>query len=133
MTTGNFSTRNKGEYQFVCFYWETSRAWGHEVHLLKHGMEFAKARVRYYNRTWEAYTFQSTMYQALDNYKKSEIAHYLNEYKLTHDLKGYDRDNYQEWEKPFPRGVKAKALAEWEQTQVAKDIKELEEFVKEGK
>lgn len=39
--------------------YSNSRAWGHEVRAIYHGNEIAKNRVRYYNRTWEAYQFQS--------------------------------------------------------------------------
>ena len=133
MRTGDFTTKKKDNYEFVCFYWETSNAWGHEVHLLKNGLEFSKARVRYYNRTWELYTFQSAMYEALENFEKSEIDRFLNNYKLTHELKGWDFDKHEEWEKPFPRGVKAKALEEWKDDKIAKEIEELKQFVKEGK
>lgn len=133
MTLGRFETYTKGKYEFVCFGWDTSNAWGHEVHLLKNGYEFAKAKVRYYNRTWEAYKYQSAMCEAIDNYKKDLIDRCLESYKLCNGLKGYDKDNYEEYEKPFPRGVKAKVIKEWEESEEAKEIKELEQFVKEGK
>lgn len=42
-----------------CEVWSNSRAWGHEARLFYKGEEVAKNRVRYYNRTWEAYQFDS--------------------------------------------------------------------------
>ena len=39
--------------------YSNSRAWGHEVKAIYHGREVEKNRVRYYNRTWERYQFES--------------------------------------------------------------------------
>ena len=132
MSTGDMTIRTSGDFQFACNYWETSNAWGHEVRLCKHGVEVGRARVRYYNRTWEAYTFQSAMYSAVENYKQKEIERYLNNYKLTHELKGWNYESHEEWEKPFKRGEKAQALKEFETTETAKDIKALKEYVERG-
>ena len=95
------------EFEFVCEYWEKGQAWGHKVTLCKYGSEVASAKIRYYNRTWEAYTYQGAMYSALDNYKRQELESYINDYKLTHKLKGFD-DDYNQYEKPLPRGMKKK-------------------------
>ena len=130
--TGDINIKRKGDYEFVCWYWQTSNAWGHEVRLCKYGIEFGKARVRYYNRTWERYTYQSAMRSALEDYKQKEIEHFLNEWKFKHELKGWDCDKHDEWEKPFKRGQKAQALAEFEKTDTAKDIEALKEYIEEG-
>jgi hypothetical protein len=42
-----------------CEVYNNSRAWGHEAKLFYRGQEVAKNRVRYHNRTWEAYQFDS--------------------------------------------------------------------------
>jgi hypothetical protein len=39
--------------------YSNSRAWGHEVKAFYRGREIEKNRVRYYNRTWERYQFES--------------------------------------------------------------------------
>jgi len=39
--------------------YSNSRAWGHEVKAFFRGREVEKNRVRYYNRTWERYTFET--------------------------------------------------------------------------
>ena len=62
--------RGENTYEFVCEYWETSRAWGHRVVMLKNGVELAENKVRYYNRTWEMWTFQSAISGAI--YKRIE-------------------------------------------------------------
>lgn len=134
MAQGNLTIHKHNEYEFVCWWWETGNAWGHEVRLVKTGKaggcELGKARVRYYNRTWEKYTFQSAMFSALADYKKSELAKFLEDYKYNNGLKGYDMDNHLEWEKPFPKGVKKQVIEEFE----AKPIwEELENYIEEGK
>lgn len=131
MAQGDVKIKKAGAYEFVCWYWDTSRAWGHEVRLCKHGFEVARARVRYYNRTWERYTFQSAMYEALANYKKSEEERFLRNWKIEHGLKGFNED-YTEFEHPFKRGQKAEALAEFARTETTKDIKKLEKFIEKG-
>ena len=133
---GDMKIMKHGGYEFACWSWQTSNAWGHEVRLCKvgerAGVEVGKARVRYYNRTWEKYTYQSAMYEALENYKQNEIERFLSNYKCSHELAGYDMDKHEWFEKPFKRGEKAQALAEFEKTEVAKDIKALKEYVERG-
>ena len=53
------------KYQFCCETWETSRAWGHKVHLLRNGYELVEEKVRYYNRTWECYRYQTCMFACI--------------------------------------------------------------------
>lgn len=133
---GEITIKKHGEYEFACWSWQTSNAWGHEVRLCKvgerAGVEVGKARVRYYNRTWERYTYQSAMYDALDNYEQNEQARFLSDYKYAHELKGYDADKHEWFEKPFKRGQKAQALAEFAKTDTAKDIEMLKEYIERG-
>lgn len=59
------------KYNFLCRTWETSQSWGHEVELKEGYRTIATARCRYYNRTWEKFTFQSCMIKAIDEAIKS--------------------------------------------------------------
>ena len=54
------------EYEFKCQYWETRGGWGHSVTLYKTNdyETLAEVDVRYYNRTWEMWEFQSAMENA---------------------------------------------------------------------
>lgn len=117
MKTGDITIKKFKNYEFVCWYWETSNSWGHECRLCDvgemAGIEIGKARVRYYNRTWEAYTFQSVMYEALENYKKSELDRHLENYKYSNGLKYYDTEVHDTVEKPFPKGVKKQLVEEF--------------------
>lgn len=71
--------KNTGEYRFECEYLshgvrgEYGRTWGHRVKLYKDDTEVAKAVIPYYNRTWERYTYESAMRQALYKYKQKLI------------------------------------------------------------
>lgn len=49
-------------------YWETRNSWGHNGFLLIDGHEVSRARIRYYNRTWEGYRFQSAGRAAVWSY-----------------------------------------------------------------
>ena len=129
--TGEYRLYKHEDYTFVCNYWETSNAWGHEVHLIKGLHEVSKARVRYYNRTWEKYTFQSAMFEAVENYKRDEQERYLNNYKYKHGLKYWDTDTHEEVDKPFGRGEKKQAIEEFEKSEKMAEIKELKKFVEQ--
>ena len=72
---------NGNEYEFVCDSWETSSAWGHKVVLFKNGFEIAENKVRYYNRTWESYRYQSCMLGCITQLKEKCIQRWLNNYK----------------------------------------------------
>lgn len=54
------------EYTFVNRTWSNSNGWGHETTLLKNNYEMNSRRVRYYNRTWESYKYQTCMLGCVD-------------------------------------------------------------------
>lgn len=129
MSTGKFTVYKFGDYEFASRHWGTSRAWGHECYLLHDGIgEVGKARYRYYNRTWECYTFQSVMFGALEDYKKQELERYLNNRKIELGLKGFDEE-WHEFDKPWGRGQKKQVIEGFETTEIGKTIKRLREFV----
>lgn len=123
-------SKNYKDYQFVCWYWEQGNAWGHEARLCKYGTEVGKGRTRYYNRTWEAYTYQSVMRMALDDYKKQELERYIENYKYENNLKGWNRETSENYEKPLPKGKRKELTEEFNNQPI---WKELEDFVREGK
>jgi hypothetical protein len=53
--------------------YSNSRAWGHEVRAIYNGSEYTKNRVRYYNRTWERYQFESAWQGLLDKLDKENF------------------------------------------------------------
>lgn len=45
--------------------YSNSRSWGHTVVVFKEDYELSRGKIRYYNRTWERYTYQSVILEAL--------------------------------------------------------------------
>lgn len=132
--SNRFEEYNFEGYSFMVRGWETSRAWGHECYLILNGYgEVARAKCRYYNRTWEKYQYQSVMRQALEAYEKDELAHYLRNKKAELGLLAWDSDSHCEVEKPFKAGEKKKYTEEFYQTDKYAVIEKLKEHIKEGK
>lgn len=128
-----FEKYNFEGLDFMCRGWDTSRAWGHEVFVIDGAFEVAHYRVRYYNRTWEAYRFQSAMYGALDEYKRSELNRYLRNKKIELGLIEWDSETHEDIEKPFKRGQKKKLIEEFEQSELCQKIEKIKQHINEGK
>ena len=53
---------NGVKFTFVCESWSTRNSWGHEVTLYKNDYaKIGREKIRYYNRTWESYQYQSAI------------------------------------------------------------------------
>lgn len=129
MSTGKFVSYKCGKYSFACRSWSNNRGWGHEAYLLINGYgEVAKYKTRYYNRTWEAYQYQSVMYGAVDDFYNKELAHFLRAKKIETGLITWDGG---EIEKPFKRGEKQKYIDEFEASETGKDIKMMKRFIQD--
>lgn len=56
------------KFTFVCESWRTRKSWGHEVTLYKNdSLKVGAVKIRYYNRTWECYLFQSAIKSVIYN------------------------------------------------------------------
>lgn len=111
----NYTIYNFKNYQFICHTWQRGQSWGHEVHLIENGFDIAQARVRYINRTWEKYAYQSTMYEAVHNRMKFEVEQKTDNYRYANEV---DR---------LPKGKKAEFEAE-----VEAKYDELLKFIEKG-
>ena len=59
---------NGVKFTFVCESWNTRNSWGHEVTLYKNDtFKVGRAKIRYYNRTWECYQYQSAIKSVIFN------------------------------------------------------------------
>lgn len=76
-----FNDESLKDYSIICEYWETSRAWGHRAILMYKGMRIQEAKIRYYNRTWEVYRFQSVMRKVVNEYKEDKLQEFIDNYK----------------------------------------------------
>ena len=74
------------EYNIVNEYWETSRAWGHKSTLIAPWGEVESRKVKYLNRTWERYTYESCMSGLLDTILEDNLKSYITEYKEKNDI-----------------------------------------------
>ena len=74
------------EYNIVNEYWETSRAWGHKSTLIAPWGEVESHKVRYYNRTWERYTYESCMSGLIETILEDNLKSYITQYKEKNDI-----------------------------------------------
>ena len=74
------------EYNIVNETWETSRAWGHKSTLVAPWGEVESHKVRYYNRTWESYTYQTCMGGLLNSILENDLKDYITQYKEKNDI-----------------------------------------------
>ena len=72
---------NGQEIEVFGQYWETRNSWGHNGILMIDGVEVARDRVRYYNRTWESYRFQTAGRCAVGRYLDSLKQRALDRYR----------------------------------------------------
>lgn len=54
-----------------CETYDTRYSWGHKATAYYEGREVAYSKITYYNRTWEAYTYQSIVHCIIDKLPKS--------------------------------------------------------------
>ena len=74
------------EYNIVNETWETSRAWGHKSTLIAPWGEVESHKVRYYNRTWESYTYQTCMSGLIETILEDNLKSYITQYKEKNDI-----------------------------------------------
>ena len=73
-------------FRFVCESWSNSRAWGHRVVIFENGREVDEAKIRYYNRTWECYTYQSCMQKVVRQLLEHRKERVINDYKYMNNI-----------------------------------------------
>ena len=104
-------------WKFVNEYWENSNGWGHKTTVFKNSYDYEPHKVRYLNRTWEMYTYQSCMSGAVSTIYEDELNRYIENYK---NSKGIAR---------FKKGEKETVINLFKETTLAKDLEELREAI----
>lgn len=76
-------------FDFVCKVWEKRNSWGHESTLFIDGSTYSAntTKVRYYNRTWESYQFQSCLIQNVMEMIQFQQNYLVNEWKTINNKK----------------------------------------------
>lgn len=110
---------NGNKYKLVNEYWETSRSWGHKTTVIRNGYDYDGYKVRYYNRTWESYKFQTCMLGAVRTIREDELKRYINNYKYRNDITR------------FKRGEKEKVIKEFDDTEIGKELDILLKTIRE--
>ena len=105
------------EYNIVNEYWETSRAWGHKSTLVAPWGEVESHKVRYYNRTWESYTYQTCMGGLLDTILEDNLKSYITQYKEKNDITR------------LTSLQKDMIKAEWQQQEYTQELMEIKERI----
>lgn len=113
---------NGTSFSFINESWSTSNSWGHETHLFmgsgRFNSEISKNKVRYYNRTWERFTYETCMLGAISNAIDSRLTDLISDYKYINKI---DR---------FKKGEKAIVLADAEKDTKIINLRALYEAVK---
>ena len=105
------------EYNIVNETWETSRAWGHKSTLIAPWGEVESHKVRYYNRTWERYTYESCMSGLINTILEDNLKSYITQYKEKNDITR------------LTSLQKDMIKAEWQEKEYIQDLMEIKERI----
>ena len=68
----NFDFIVNGEkISFFCNTTNTKNGFCHHVYVVGGGKDYEHTRVSYYNRTWEAFEYETALYRAIDKFSKN--------------------------------------------------------------
>ena len=82
-----FECKAHPEFKIVAYSYETRNSWGHKAELIRNNeYTLNKYKIRYYNRTWETYKYQSVIKSVLDDYMSQLINEYINDYKTQNSI-----------------------------------------------
>ena len=109
--------KNGREYNIVNETWETSRAWGHKSTLIAPWGEVESHKVRYYNRTWESYTYQTCMSGLINIILEDNLKSYITQYKEKNDITR------------LTSLQKDMIKAEWQQQEYTQELMEIKERI----
>ena len=110
--------KNGRVYNIVNETWETSRAWGHKSTLIAPWGEVESRKVKYINRTWERYTYESCMSGLIETILENNLKSYITQYKEKNGISRLLADK------------KAKVIKEWQEKEYIQDLKEIQERIK---
>ena len=105
------------EYNIVNEYWETSRAWGHKSTLVAPWGEVESRKVKYINRTWERYTYESCMSGLIETILEDNLKSYITQYKEKNDITR------------LTSLQKDMIKAEWQEKEYIQDLMEIKERI----
>ena len=104
-------------YNIVNETWETSRAWGHKSTLIAPWGEVESRKVKYLNRTWERYTYESCMSGLINTILENNLKSYITQYKEKNDITR------------LTSLQKDMIKAEWQQQEYTQELMEIKERI----
>ena len=82
-----FECKAYPEFKIVAYTYETPSSWGHKAELIRNNDHTLNTyKIRYYNRTWECYQYQSVIKSVLNDYIDYLIKDYINDYKTQNSI-----------------------------------------------
>lgn len=109
--------KNGRVYNIVNETWETSRAWGHKSTLIASWGEVESRKVKYINRTWERYTYESCMSGLIETILEDNLKSYITQYKEKNDITR------------LTSLQKDMIKAEWQQQEYTQELMEIKERI----
>lgn len=111
-------TINNNKWQLINESWETRNSWGHKTTILRNDYEYLSHKVRYYNRTWERYTYETCMRGTVEELRDQQLSRYIDDYKYNNNISR------------FRKGEKEKVLEAFKETNISKELDALKEAIK---
>lgn len=112
-------TTNGNLWQLVNEGWSNSNGWGHRTVVIRNGYDYEPHKVKYLNRTWESYTFQTCMSGAIETIYENELNRFIENWKNKNDITR------------FKPNQKEAVIKEFENTEIAKELKEVKKAISE--
>ena len=97
--------------------WSNSNGWGHKTTVILNNYDYEPHRVRYYNRTWEMYTYQTCMSGAISEIYDRELNRYIENWKYKNNV---DK---------FKKGQKEAVIQLFKSEPIAQDLQEIKEAI----
>ena len=100
---------NKRNYSIFAESWENYRAWGHRA-ILKINCSTWESKIRYYNRTWESYQYESVIHSVIYDYIQYCKECIKEQYKTDNNIKRITEKHKKNVEKLFKTDKNIKAI-----------------------
>lgn len=99
MELKKFKNKKLKNYCFVNEYGSTRNGFYHQSTLLYNNNEIYKKKVNYLNRTWECYTYQTSMKACIDSLIDESIDYLKEAYKRQNNIKRITKKHQKELQK----------------------------------
>lgn len=105
-------TKNGNEYIIINEFINTRNGFAHKSTLTKNGYEIESHRVNYINRTWECYTYQTSMRGLINKIMEKEQNYYITGQKKKNNIKRLTKAKKEELIKEWQKGAYIQDLME---------------------